>query len=83
MFHWLKAMDVGSGKAIGGAIGKAGSRIEEDAPEAAEVLARLLSAIKRAGVKRKAFTPRDNMLDIMGYASLFGADRQAATRVTL
>jgi hypothetical protein len=54
-----------------------------EADMAEDVLARAPSAIQSADVKRKAFKPRDNMLDIMGYASLFGAERQAATRVSL
>jgi hypothetical protein len=76
-------MDVGSETAIIGATGGAGIGIADDAPAAEDVLAKAPSATQSTGVKRKAFKPRDNMLDIMGYASLFGAERQAATRVTL
>jgi len=83
VFHWLSAMDVGSVSATVEAKGGAGIGIAEEDPAPADVLARAPSAIQSTGVKRKAFKPRDNMLDIMGYASLFGEDRQAATRVTL
>jgi hypothetical protein len=83
LFHWLKAMDVGSVSAIIGADGGAGIGIVDDDPAPAEVLARAPSAIQSTGVKRKAFKLRDNMLDIMGYASLFDTERQAANRVSL
>lgn len=76
-------MDVGSVSALEGAGGVAGIGIADDDPAPADVLALAPSTMKRTGVKRKAFKLRDNMLDIMGYASLFDTERQAATRVSL
>ena len=76
-------MDVGSVSATVGAKGGAGIGIADDDPAPADVLARVPSAMKRAGVKRKAFKLRDNMLDIRGDASLFDTERQAATHVSL
>jgi hypothetical protein len=69
--------------AIGGLRDGAGRAAAGDTPVAEVVFASAPPAMYRTGDIRKAFKLRDNMLDIMGYASLFGAERQAATRVTL